>query len=155
MGNVYLLGQDSDIWANPEESDLIALQARYNESPLARWMGDTMVHWYHRIIGKRLRVFYTLLAMLLTWLNVGQKPKPSDWTANTVSYSDVSLTRLAAVLGVFLSSLLPIVSIVVLYFIGSDTIRLAVIASFTTCFSVSMCLVTNARVVDIFTATAA
>lgn len=56
MGNVYLLGQDSDIWANPEESDLIALQARYSDSPVSRWMTDTLVHWYHQAIGRKLRV---------------------------------------------------------------------------------------------------
>ncbi|KAI4103509.1 MAG: hypothetical protein LQ339_004234 [Xanthoria mediterranea] len=138
MGNVYLLGQDSDIWANPEESDLIALQARHSDSPVSRWMSDTLVHWYHQAIGRKLR-----------------KPKASDWTANTVIYSENGVTRLASVLGVFLSSLLPIASIVVLYYIGSDTIRLVVIALFTACFSISMCLVTSARVVDVFTATAA
>ena len=56
MGYVYLLGQDSDIWANPEESDLIALQARHSDSPVSRWMSDTLVHWYHQAVGRRLRV---------------------------------------------------------------------------------------------------
>ncbi|KAL8838166.1 MAG: hypothetical protein Q9176_005249 [Flavoplaca citrina] len=71
MGNVYLLGQDSDVWANPEESDLIALQARYCDSPLSRWMSDILVHWYHQTIGKRLRVPYAFTATPLTVLKAG------------------------------------------------------------------------------------
>ena len=35
------------------------------------------------------------------------------------------------------------------------TLRLAIIGAFTACFSLALCLVANARVVDIFTATAA
>ena len=71
MGNVYLLGQDSDVWANPEESDLIALQARDCDNTVSRWMSDILVHWYHQTIGKRLRVSYALTATSLTVLKAG------------------------------------------------------------------------------------
>ena len=75
MGNVYLLGQDSDIWANPEESDLIALQARHSDSPVSRWMSDTLVHWYHQAIGRKLRVPQAYVAASFASLTVGTETK--------------------------------------------------------------------------------
>lgn len=84
-----------------------------------------------------------------------QQPEATDWSANTVSYSQTGLSRLTSVVGVVLASLLPITSIVVLYTISSDLVRLIVIGLFTAGFAVSLKLVTNARPVDVFTATAA
>ena len=75
MGYVYLLGQDSDIWANPEESDLIALQARHSDSPVSRWMSDTLVHWYHQAIGRKLRVPRAYVAPSFASLTVGTETK--------------------------------------------------------------------------------
>lgn len=56
MGNVYLLGQDSDIWSNPDIPDLIALNARRADDPFTAWVTNKAVHWWHRIVGKYLRV---------------------------------------------------------------------------------------------------
>jgi hypothetical protein len=56
MGNVYLLGRDSDIWASPEILDLVALNARHSEDFLSSWMADVAIHWYHHLVGWRFRV---------------------------------------------------------------------------------------------------
>jgi hypothetical protein len=56
MGNVYLLGQDSDMWAKPEVGDMIVLKARPVDDSLSRFVTDKMIHWYHRILGRRIRV---------------------------------------------------------------------------------------------------
>ena len=56
MGNVYLLGQDSDIWEQPDILDLIALNARQSQDPLTTWMADDVVHWYHKVLGRLFRV---------------------------------------------------------------------------------------------------
>ncbi len=56
MGNFYLLGQDSDIWSNPNISDLIALNARHADDPFTAWVTNKAVHWWHRVAGKYLRV---------------------------------------------------------------------------------------------------
>ncbi|KAF6234304.1 hypothetical protein HO173_007498 [Letharia columbiana] len=138
MGNVRLVGQDSDVWSKPDKSDLIALQARHADDPLTAWVTNTGVHWWHQVVGKYLR-----------------QPEATNWSANTVSYSQTGLSRLPSLVGVVLASLLPIASIVVLYTISSDLVRLIVIGLFTAGFSTSLKLVTNARLVDVFTATAA
>lgn len=84
-----------------------------------------------------------------------QHPEATNWSANTVSYSQTGLSRLTSLVGVVLASLLPITSVVALYTIKSDLVRLIVIGLFTAGFSTTLKLVTNARVVDVFTATAA
>jgi hypothetical protein len=60
-----------------------------------------------------------------------------------------------AMIATMLSSLLPIVSIVVLYFVHSSPSRLGIIAGFTAVFSLAISLVTNATRVENFAATAA
>ncbi len=161
MGNIYLLGPDSDIWSNPDVSDLIALSARHSDDPFTTWVTDTVIHWWHRLIGKYFRV--RLLALLVHNLpahssahnRVIQQPDTTPWSANTVSYSQAGLTRLTSLIGTLLASLLPVASIIVLYSISSNLVRLIVIGLFTAGFSISLKLVTNAKLVDVFTATAA
>ena len=56
MGNVYLIGRDSDIWSKPDLSDLIALHPRHLDNSLTKWLSDSMVHAYHRAVGRYFRV---------------------------------------------------------------------------------------------------
>ena len=56
MGNVYLIGRDSDIWSKPNLSDLIVLRARHSDDLLTRWLSDTFVQIYHRVVGRFFRV---------------------------------------------------------------------------------------------------
>jgi hypothetical protein len=56
MGNVYLTGEDSDIWSQPDLPDLVALDAEMPADPLSTWASDTAIHWYHQIIGKHFKV---------------------------------------------------------------------------------------------------
>ena len=56
MGNVYLLGQDSDIWEQPDLEDMVALKARSVEDSASRFLTDRLVHWYHHLVGWRFRV---------------------------------------------------------------------------------------------------
>ncbi|KAM0798017.1 hypothetical protein BDR22DRAFT_823820 [Usnea florida] len=137
MGDVYLLGRDSDIWSKPDTSDLIALNARTAEDAFTTWVADRAVHWWHRSIGRFLR------------------PAVPEYSANTVSYSSAGLLRLTSIISVILASLLPTAAIIVLYYINSDLLRLIMIGIFTAVFTTTLALVTNARTVDIFTATAA
>lgn len=57
--------------------------------------------------------------------------------------------------GTVVASLLPVGSIIVLYFISSMTTRLVIIGVFTAIFSLALGLLTNGRLVEIFSATAA
>ena len=48
MGGVYLVGEDSNLWSDPEwQSDLLALRVREHESVFAQWISDKVVWWIH------------------------------------------------------------------------------------------------------------
>lgn len=137
MGNVYLLGADSDIWETTDPAELVCLLPRRNESCIAGFT-DQIVRWYHHAVGYRFKT-----------------PDPSGPHGDTVYYSHEGIKRACAVVGTVLGSLLLVGSIVVLYSVTSMEMRLATIGIFTGAFSLSLCLLTNGRMVEVFSATAA
>jgi hypothetical protein len=56
MGNVYLLGPDSDIWENPNHLDLFSIDPKKSDNSLSRLITIVVVDWFHRLVGWRLRV---------------------------------------------------------------------------------------------------
>ena len=60
MGDVYLIGRDSDTWSNPDMRDLVALRGSHVDDPCTKWITDRAVRWWHRIAGKYLRVRHIL-----------------------------------------------------------------------------------------------
>jgi hypothetical protein len=78
-----------------------------------------------------------------------------DLESNVFLYRDSNFHHVANILGTLISSLIPIGSIIVLYFVSDMPARLAVVSLFTAVFSVALSLVTSATRVEIFAATAA
>ncbi|OTA67176.1 hypothetical protein K449DRAFT_430367 [Hypoxylon sp. EC38] len=70
-------------------------------------------------------------------------------------YSDAKIRIVVHTLGSILSTIVPILSIVILYFSESMPLRLSLVCIFSVIFSVAMSLITNARRVEIFAAAAA
>ncbi|KAK4211761.1 hypothetical protein QBC37DRAFT_466946 [Rhypophila decipiens] len=145
MGNVYLLGADSDIWERQfDPAELVCLLPTKCDSIFTRFMSNRFIRWYHHLIG---HLFKT------------PKQSDNDHTAeiyrNTVHYSQTSLTQLSKILGTVFASFLLVGSIIVLYYIQRMEMRLLVIAIFSVVFSLGLCLFTNGRVVEIFSASAA
>jgi len=55
-----------------------------------------------------------------------------------------------------IAAIIPVLSIVVLYFLKSDVLRLAMIGVFSACFAIVLKLVTNTgRTIEVFMATCA
>jgi hypothetical protein len=75
--------------------------------------------------------------------------------SNNFLYRDSYFHLIANVIGTLISSLIPIVSVVVLYFITEMPMRLAMVGLFTAIFSIALSLVTSGTRVEIFAATAA
>jgi len=65
------------------------------------------------------------------------------------------VTRVLRRAGTVVTSLLPILSVVVLFFLQSNTIRLAVVIVASACFSLAVALMTNGRLIEVFAATSA
>lgn len=72
-----------------------------------------------------------------------------------VRYDDSKVLRVASIMTTLISSALPIASIIALNYIDGVIIRLVVVALFTMAFSLVISLMTNAKRVEIFAATAA
>ncbi|KAH8803659.1 hypothetical protein F5884DRAFT_681882 [Xylogone sp. PMI_703] len=138
MGNVYLLGQDYKIWSDPDLPDLVSLRSRTADDTFTEWILNTAIRWFHRSVGRFLR-----------------KPKDKEYLRNTVVYSDTGIVRFTKIITMAVASLLPIISIVILYVVRNMTARLGIVASFTAFFSVCMGVATKASMEDIFAATAA
>lgn len=61
MGNVYLLGPDSDIWEKPDHLDMIAINPRESDNSLSRLITKVLIYWYHRLVGWKIRVRCAIL----------------------------------------------------------------------------------------------
>lgn len=59
MGNVYLLGPDSDIWEKPDLLDLVSIRPQKNDN-LSKLITILVVDWYYRLIGYKIRVSYAV-----------------------------------------------------------------------------------------------
>lgn len=136
----FLLGADSSVWTDPStRGDLIALNPVYDFDHLTLWLIKAFLGLFHDLVGR--------------WYKSPPGTEGADRTV--VHYDDARLQTPAVVLSTFLASLLPVLSIVVLYLVESMPERLAIVAVFTSTFSVALALVTTATRVETFAATAA
>ena len=62
MGGVYLLGRDSDVWSNPNQRDLIALNAQEKNDMFSSWVTKSFIYKYHQSVGQYFRVSFSHLS---------------------------------------------------------------------------------------------
>lgn len=153
MGNFPLRGIDRHAWSVTYESDLVALRPRETPDHFSRWFINTVVPLFHRALGWRLKVSI-LFSCSSMGLLISQRPISPDH-AKIWSYSDEIILLVLDILGTVLASLLPIASIVALYFVSSMEARLGILTGFTTLFAICLKLVTGSRKIEVFAATSA
>jgi hypothetical protein len=133
---------ENTIWSEENESDLTSLTDRYPKMDVcSRWIHSQLLRWYHNKLGHRL---HDPISLAETGV---QLP--------IINYSDDKLIATVDAISTILSSLLPAMSIVGLYFIPHQLARIASIVAFCLLFSVVLTLITNTRRIDCFAATAA
>ncbi|KAH8648033.1 hypothetical protein BGZ60DRAFT_535165 [Tricladium varicosporioides] len=138
MGNFPLLGLDRHAWAEEHTNDLLAIHRRDHEDPISRWFINRFIPWFHVKFGSRIK-----------------KPIPESPTTEITHYDERPLLKAVHIFGMLVASLLPILSIVVLYFVGNNVARLGIAVAFTATFSVALMLLTQAKRIEIFAATSA
>ncbi len=137
----YLLGRDSSIWKDESlRYDLISIHTSHDFDIITKWLIEILLRSYHQLIGRRKKI---------------RKCSNPNADADLFHYDDDRLEVPATVISTVLASLLPTLSIVVLYIVHNMPARLALVAALTTIFSVGVAVLTKARRVDIFAATAA
>lgn len=138
MGSVYLLERDRSVWKSTPREELLALDRSRCDDLLSKWMTNSATTWFHRAIGRHFK-----------------KTKPAAFMDNTVYYSQRTVSRFVSIIVVSLSSILPLVSIVLLSKIHKFSTRLWIIAACTVAFSLCLGLVASPKKVEIFSAAAA
>ncbi|GAW23977.1 hypothetical protein ANO14919_135560 [Xylariales sp. No.14919] len=56
MGNIYLLGADSDVWEKFNASELVCLKPSRADSLVTRFLTNKIITSYHCLVGHRFRV---------------------------------------------------------------------------------------------------
>ncbi|KAL8788161.1 MAG: hypothetical protein Q9213_001800 [Squamulea squamosa] len=138
-GDNFLRGGEASLWGIDNTSDLVALSKRPGEHDVfTNWIANSVLYLFHRYIGH--------------WID---HKTPNDEEAGFTEYNDTKLMAALTLLATLLSSTIPVLSTVVLYFARGMPLRLAMIAVFVTLFCSTLAIFTNARRVEIFAATAA
>ena len=165
MGAIPLLGHDQKAWDPDYEADLVASGARIMQDGFSEWVHFAFMPWAHGVLGERFKVSPSLPVLALqgeAWdqghcSNTSPSKRPLETQAGggIYQYRSTSIERLVRILTTVVASLLPMVSVVVLFIVSSDAVRLGMIAVFSALFSLSLVIMTTARAVEVFVATAA
>ncbi|KAK2604475.1 hypothetical protein N8I77_007402 [Diaporthe amygdali] len=135
MGFFPIWGLDKKSWE--DEEDLIAIKPRLLQDPITRFF-EALISLFHRFLGERLK-----------------DPECPELGDSIYHYEKSLLFGAADIFTTVIASLLPMLSIIVLFFMSSNALKLVVITVFSACFSLALALTTNARRIEIFAATAA
>ena len=139
MGNNFLRGREARTWARRQPREMITLAQRQMErDPFSTWLSTRLVDFYDRI-----------------WGNRRTEPIREDPDSGIVEYPDTRLTTISNAVGVIFASLVPTISVLVLYFIKNMLVRIGLLVVFTAIFSAALALFTSARKIEIFSAIAA
>ena len=138
----YLLGLDSTIWDDPliSATDLISLTPQDPDADdrLTTWISSYLLSPFHSLIGRHYK-----------------SPTPDFGAENLTDYSDKAIVKVSSILATVVSSVFPIVGVIILFFVEDLLARIGIVASLTAVFSAVLAVVTRARKVEIFAATAA
>ena len=99
--------------------------------------------------------FSRFLMNKLSWVLLPTKARQERRETGFTFLSDNRVRRTTRFVAVVLASILPILSIVILYYVRSSDIRIGLIIIFSTLFSGVVALVSDARNVEVMAATAA
>ena len=99
--------------------------------------------------------FSRFLAVRFGWIFLSSKEKQEALRTGLAVFSDDRVHKTTRVVTVVLASILPVLSIVILYYVRPTNIRIGLIIVFSTLFSAVVALVSDARNVEVMAATAA
>ncbi|KAI1411910.1 hypothetical protein F5Y13DRAFT_180515 [Hypoxylon sp. FL1857] len=146
-GDCDFLGRDlSDV---PPYPSIFSRQDRHDLLFLGDEPGDDDL-LARFLVGPVLKMFHSCWSPLK-----GSMPDLENQATTLHQYSDEKIRAVVHTLGSLMSTVVPILSIVVLYFAESMPLRLGLVCIFSIIFSVAMSLITNAKRVEVFAAAAA
>ena len=140
MGPLALIGDDAMTWGsmtnpNGHARDLISLRPRRLDDSFSHWLASSVITSLFRCGCTRFK-------------------KPSK-THGVVGIQDSTIIRIASWVTSVLASVIPIVSIAVLYNVNSMKVRIGMVAVFNLVISLCMTVFTDAKRSEIFAVGAA
>ena len=139
FGDNFLRGYEASIWDSENIKDFVALATRPGERDIfTDWMATTVLPVFHRYIGR--------------WL---VSRRSNDEETGFTEYDDLKILAFLRLITFLLSSTIPVTSTIALYLVKGMPLRLAMVAIFTVLFCSILAIVTNARKIEIFAASAA
>ena len=172
-GNAFLQGSEAFTWALPDghepaehaaqERDFFTLHKRSDEQDLfSEKLSSVLLIWWIWLRSLPRRLMSRLSEAQDAPENSSNADpekhelrKTIDSNTGILHYTESSLVRFNNIVVTVLSSALPILAIVVLYFIPTRPKRLGAMAGFTILFAISLACFTNARRLEIFASTSA
>ncbi|KAL9078111.1 MAG: hypothetical protein Q9157_002966 [Trypethelium eluteriae] len=158
MGSNFLVGHERTIWDDSNISDFVTIQPQQSDRDAFTFLlNGALLTFYDRIYGHRktVRGLPQFQAYDKSRSNSLQRPDSRYGAEDIREYDDAKILRLSKVLSGTLSSLLPTLAILILYFVRRMIIRIALVIIFTGLFSMTLSLLTEAKRVEVFSATAA
>jgi hypothetical protein len=139
MGPFALVGKDCTTWGTTSEpnhraADLISLMPHQKQDSFSKWF-----------VEKAMRIFFACGGHL--------RRKP-DKVSGIVSYKGTNLLRLTYYITSALASLLPVLSITILWLVKSMPARLGIIAAFNVLITMCLNSFTMASRAEVFAVTA-
>lgn len=161
MGNFPLLGPDSASWSAPYTHDLLALHRRSSSDPFTHFCLNILFPFLNR--HSPFRIFRPsvfpppppLPPASSTGEEENEEAREKEPESLISHFPDQTARALVNALGTVLASVLPIASIVVLFFVQTQILRLGLTVLFTVLFAACLAGLTRARRVEIFAATSA
>ena len=145
--SAFLQGYEATTWNEQYDGDLTSLTDRYrNKDILSKLIDKHCIPWYDRVLGSRIR---DPVSLSEAWCSK-EKPDIRLW-----NYSDTTVSLVISTACAVLAPLVPISAILALNFVEKRLAKILLTMLFTLLFSLALTLMTVARPVDRFTATAA
>ncbi|ETS79490.1 hypothetical protein PFICI_09343 [Pestalotiopsis fici W106-1] len=153
MGAFPIRGLDLNSW--DDEEDLVAMKPRLPPDSFSKWVNGVLFPFIHRFCGEKLKVSIILMMTQAMALRITQDPEAPELGDGIYTYRESLATTLVKIVTTVVASLFPLLSIVVLFVIESDSLKMGVIVAFSAFFALALALMTNARRIEIFAATSA
>ncbi|KAI4864619.1 hypothetical protein F4820DRAFT_422899 [Hypoxylon rubiginosum] len=146
LGGVYLLGRDHDVWS--QGRDLLALAPPPHANRFSRFVAGRALPLYHR-----LRHSTTVERIYRILLKSHSPSSPTSADTGIATYDDARLISASAFICTVIASMLPILSIMVLYIVKDMEHRLALVGVFSAMFSSALWFMNDGELVEVFGAT--
>jgi hypothetical protein len=145
-GKTFLQDFESLTYSKGNEADLTSLMGREGDKDmLTKWVDKLVRNFYHKYIGHKL---HDPISICEAGGNAGGE-------SSLTYYSDGFITSVIDALSTILSSVLPTISALVLFFINDPLMRMIALIICTLLFSTVLTVIAKAKRAECFGATAA